>query len=169
MGVCVWHFIKSIYMCLCSCAFHSKLHSAVLSDEVLDNSGNNFVHTIVQVYLERLNNSTVVLWQQSIVCWMLLLECSSLLHWHMQTYNQETRILTQYKNTKHSDIMHCVFLHVEANLAFFNFRWAHKNINSRDARVAHYSWYDYYVGRSVSTAGACEATSIAQLALSNYA
>ena len=35
------------YMCLCSCAFHSKLHSAVLSDEVLDNRGNNFVHTMV--------------------------------------------------------------------------------------------------------------------------
>ena len=65
--------------------------------------------------------------------------------------------------------MHYVFLHVEANLAFFNFRWAHKNINSRDARVTRYSRYDYYGGRSVSRAGAREATRMAQLALSNHA
>ena len=31
------------------------------------------------------------------------------------------------------------------------------------------SWYDYYGGRSVSTAGVREATRMAQLALSNHA
>ena len=41
--------------------------------------------------------------------------------------------------------------------------------NSRDAWVPSYSWYDYYGGRSVSTAGAREATCMAQLALGNQA
>ena len=36
--------------CLClTCAFHSKMHSAVLSDDILDNSGKNFVHTMVHL------------------------------------------------------------------------------------------------------------------------
>ena len=47
--LCLTFYQIHIYMCLCSCAFHSKLHSAVLSGEVLDNSRNNFVHTMVHL------------------------------------------------------------------------------------------------------------------------
>ena len=73
-----------------------------------------FVH--LQVYLERLNNSTVL----CVECyfWSVAVPCTGTCRHTIK--RQESQHST--KTQSNSDIMHYVFLHVEANLVFFNFR-----------------------------------------------
>ena len=111
------------------CAFHFKLHSAVCSDEVLDNSGTTLF--ILQVYTWREQTIVQSCCDNKVLCvecyfCSVAVPCTGTCRHTIKVQESQHSTKTQSNTVTYALCLSSC----RSQFSILNFRWAHKNMNT---------------------------------------